>query len=210
MGRILGLKQCPVFEEPGDVAVTTEYGKNSDYASGYHNALDIVRYVDRKHTTANITAIADGEIYKQRGYVKDGAKKPSGGNVIGIRHKDGHLSVYMHLKENTVPEKFRHDGAKVFKGDVIGYMGSTGDSTGDHLHIEIWRLRDNTVPTSKDIDTKYGDPVNPEPYLKGEKIIGGEETIYEVHIGELKSEQEAKEYQTALKKLGTASYIIKK
>lgn len=211
MGRKLGLSQCPVFVESGDVYVTTEFGKNiPDYPTpgktGDHWGLDIVRYVDNKTTTATICAIADGIIYAQRKYVKDGEKSPSGGNCVYIRHEDGTLTKYLHFKAGSVPDWVK-DNAPVKKGQVIGYMGNTGYSFGAHLHFQVEILPDKTIPTTPSIS---GDPVDPEPYLKGEKIINGEETIYEVHIGELKTEEDAQNIQRALQILGTASYIIKK
>jgi len=58
------------------------------------------------------------------------------GNVIKIRHRDGFLTLYAHL------HKFRRGirrGKYVKKGQVIGYIGSTGMSTGPHLHFGLYR-----------------------------------------------------------------------
>ena len=54
------------------------------------------------------------------------------GNYIIIDHGNGFLTLYGHLTEVDV-----EPGDKVKQGDHIGYMGSTGFSTGDHLHFEI-------------------------------------------------------------------------
>lgn len=54
------------------------------------------------------------------------------GNYIIIEHNDGTSSVYAHLDKITVSK-----GSPVRKGDVIGYTGSTGRSTGPHLHYEV-------------------------------------------------------------------------
>ena len=65
------------------------------------------------------------------------------GNVIKIRHRDGFMTLYAHL------HKFRRGikrGKYVKKGQVIGYIGSTGMSTGPHLHFGLY---------------KNGRPVNP-------------------------------------------------
>ncbi len=58
------------------------------------------------------------------------------GNLIKIRHKDGYVTLYAHQR------KFRrgiHRGKYVKKGQVIGYVGSTGLSTGPHLHFGLYK-----------------------------------------------------------------------
>ena len=54
------------------------------------------------------------------------------GNYIVIEHDNSTQTVYAHLSDNLVKR-----GWNVVQGQVIGYMGSTGRSTGDHLHFEI-------------------------------------------------------------------------
>lgn len=61
------------------------------------------------------------------------------GNVVFVQHKDDVMSVYAHLSRRTVRQ-----GEIVRKGDVIGLMGTTGRSTGVHLHFEI-RLGDRRL-----------------------------------------------------------------
>lgn len=58
------------------------------------------------------------------------------GNLIKIRHSDGYMTLYAHQK------KFRsgiHVGSFVKKGQVIGYVGTTGLSTGPHLHFGLYK-----------------------------------------------------------------------
>lgn len=211
MARLLGLKQVPVFVEEGDAKVTTEFGENiSDYPTtgktGNHYGLDIVRCTDGKSSElATICALADGIIYAQRKYVKDGVKSPSGGNCVYIRHADGTLTKYLHFKYGSVPEWVK-DNAEVHKGDVIGYMGNTGYSFGAHLHFQVEILEDNTVPTTPSIS---GKPVDPEPYLTGEKVIDNGKS-YVVEIGDFETYGEAEIIQAALSILGTDSRIVKK
>lgn len=56
------------------------------------------------------------------------------GNKIIIDHQNGYRTVYAHLRSISVSK-----GQKVEKGSKIGIMGSTGDSTGTHLHFEIYK-----------------------------------------------------------------------
>lgn len=60
------------------------------------------------------------------------------GNTVGIDHGQGVLTMYLHLSGFATTE-----GAAVKQGDVIGYVGSTGRSTGPHLH---WSLYVNSEP----------------------------------------------------------------
>lgn len=66
--------------------------------------------------------------------------------MVIIQHENNMKTYYAHLQKQGISK-----GTKVRAGQVIGYMGSTGRSTGVHLHFEI-RINDQ--------------PVNPRPYLK--------------------------------------------
>jgi murein DD-endopeptidase MepM/ murein hydrolase activator NlpD len=73
------------------------------------------------------------------------------GNMVDIEHKFGIVTRYAHLSKISVTE-----GDKVKKGQVIGVQGSTGRSTGDHLHYEV-RIEDS--------------PVNPVKFLKAGRYV---------------------------------------
>ncbi len=62
------------------------------------------------------------------------------GGTVGIDHGQGLESMYLHMSKPAVAE-----GATVKKGDVVGYVGSTGRSTAPHLH---WSLYVNGVPVN--------------------------------------------------------------
>lgn len=87
-----------------------------------HGGFDIANA-----TGTPIRAAANGKVI-YRGY---GARS---GNMITVRHAGGWTTKYMHLSRYNVV-----NGASVKKGQIIGYMGSTGKSTGPHLHLQIER-----------------------------------------------------------------------
>lgn len=59
------------------------------------------------------------------------------GNYIKIKHPDGYYTLYAHLSEVYVKV-----GQKVVKGEVIGYMGDSGNASGKHLHFEVRNEKD--------------------------------------------------------------------
>ncbi len=67
----------------------------------------------------------------------------AGGNTVRIRHNSVYTTAYLHLSKYA---KGLKAGQRVRQGDVIGYVGSTGRSTGPHLDFRVW---------------KNGSPINP-------------------------------------------------
>lgn len=70
------------------------------------------------------------------GTVTEMRRSPSYGNLTKIRHSDGYMTLYAHQ------QKFRKGmrrGKRVKKGEVIGYVGSTGLSSGPHLHFGLYK-----------------------------------------------------------------------
>lgn len=101
--------------------LTNRFGQaESYYASGYHTGLD---FAAPSGTT--IKAVAGGRV-TQAGY------NGSYGNKTVITLEDGTEMWYAHQSSIAVSV-----GDTVAAGDVIGYVGSTGNSTGPHLHLEV-------------------------------------------------------------------------
>ena len=87
----------------------------------------------RFHNGVDLSAPSGTPIYAARSgvvYYRDWWG--TGGNTIMINHQDGYKTRYLHMSSFAVS-----NGAWVAQGQVIGYCGSTGDSTGPHLHFEI-------------------------------------------------------------------------
>jgi murein DD-endopeptidase MepM/ murein hydrolase activator NlpD len=121
--------------------VTSEFGvRESTFRSGieFHKGLDISTRFGKE-----IVAPADGLVIVS-------AYDPQDGNFVKIDHGRGLATGFAHLSRMAVKQ-----GTRVKKGDIIGYVGDTGRSTGSHLHYSVFV---NNVP------------VNPRKYLK--KIFG--------------------------------------
>lgn len=96
----------------------------------FHEGIDI-----GNNEWTPIKATADGII----SYV--GFKQHYGNTVIIDHVGSGYSTVYAHLREQCVKE-----GQVVKRGEKVGYMGSTGRSTGPHLHYEVRKLNKHTNP----------------------------------------------------------------
>lgn len=108
----------------GAVITTAFRQKGSIWSSGWHNGVDIAC-----PASTNIYAAADGEIFNA-----DTAANSDGyGNRCIILHPDGKATLYAHMVSKAIPKV----GDKVKKGQCIGRVGSTGKSTGPHLHFTI-------------------------------------------------------------------------
>lgn len=87
------------------------------------------------HYGIDITGTGHGSpIYAiQNGTVIRTGTRSDMGNFVMITHNNGYNSVYMHLSKILV-----NGGDAVVKGQTIGLMGTTGRSTGTHLHLGVW------------------------------------------------------------------------
>ncbi len=121
--------------------------KYSKVSSPYGMRLHPVDKVWKMHYGIDLGAKEGTPIYAVRsGKVKTAAYDSSAGYYVDIDHKDGFISRYLHMTHYVVKK-----GDTVNAGQLIGYVGSTGKSTGPHLHFGL----------------KYnGSYVNPAKYIK--------------------------------------------
>ena len=99
--------------------------------SRYHPTLKVWR----SHLGTDFAAPKGTPVFAPAGgVVKHLATLTGYGNVIYLKHGAEYLTVYAHLAGF---KKGLRTGSKVSKGDAIGFVGSTGQSTGPHLHYEI-------------------------------------------------------------------------
>lgn len=89
---------------------------------------------DRNHKGLDIAAPENTEIYAAQDGVVVSAGWNSGGygNVVMIEHENGYATVYAHMINVYAVE-----GQQVSKGQLIGFVGNTGNSFGDHCHFEV-------------------------------------------------------------------------
>jgi murein DD-endopeptidase MepM/ murein hydrolase activator NlpD len=136
--------------------ITQGYGKTTfshNYSTGVHNGIDFVAQGDR-----SIIAAADGKVKAtgnmgQYGY----------GRWAAVDHGNGLVTLYGHMSSVKVSR-----GDKIDKGDKIGVMGSTGFSTGTHLHFSVFVESTFGVVESSKVNGVYipsGATVNPNMYL---------------------------------------------
>ena len=82
-----------------------------------------------------IYAASDGKI------IRADSRSTGYGKHIRIDHGFGYVTLYAHLNDYNVRR-----GQTVKKGDVIGYVGSTGRSQAPHLHYEVWKDKKRVNP----------------------------------------------------------------
>lgn len=120
----------------GPARLTSNYGMRPDPFTGrlsFHDGIDLA-------------AASGSKVYAFRdGTVTHSGWKSGYGQVVILKHEDGLESLYGHASETLV-----RAGQKVSAGTELATVGSTGRSTGPHLHFEVRR---------------HGKPVNPVPYL---------------------------------------------
>ena len=122
-----------VWPCPGYYYLTSEW--NEDRGSYNHGAIDIA---DAGIMGADVVAAKEGVVIDSyngcyHSWGKDGSCGCGGGygNYVMIAHDGGKMTVYGHLSTTMV-----YTGQHVYQGQVIGFVGSTGHSTGAHLHFE--------------------------------------------------------------------------
>lgn len=115
----------PALDLPVKGVVTSKVGLRHDPIDGdlrKHNGIDIAI-----PEATTVCPVASGKVIysgQQHGY----------GNMVIVRHDDGMITIYAHHSRNCVKT-----GDKVGKKTRIAYSGSTGRSTGPHLHFEAWQ-----------------------------------------------------------------------
>lgn len=122
-----------------DCKITSPYNVERiiDGQKSTHKGIDLISASGDTKVKAIADGVIRGNFYEENGF----------GNYVSIEHADGKRSIYAHLSSFS-----KKAGDTVKAGDVIGIMGSTGRSTGPHVHLEI-----RTAPYSKDCRINVAD-----------------------------------------------------
>lgn len=128
----------------GDFKVTCEYGrKGTAWASGMHQGIDLVGITNKK-----VYAICPG-VVERAGYDKGGF-----GNYVRIKEDGTENRIYLaHLDKIYVKV-----GQRLTYTTVVGLMGSTGNSTGPHTHVEIREFKNGVAVRKLNPATYMGIP----------------------------------------------------
>lgn len=105
------------------------------------------------------------------GVVEYAARKGSYGNYVRLRHNNQYATAYAHLKGFS---KAARRGNRVKQGDVIGYVGSTGASTGPHLHYEVLSAGRQVNPKNVKFPTGHT--------LSGQELAAFQESIKQINL----------------------------
>lgn len=149
----------PILDGIKSATVTSPYGERVLEIGGekikqFHKGIDL------KSVITNIKCAGRGKVIAVVSNIKASQTKDfiarnvmSSGNYVRVQHGKGYVTSYRHLAEGTVSVQV---GDVIEKGTVLGKMGSTGFSTGNHLHFDI------------EIN---GTRVDPLEYITGQKFI---------------------------------------
>lgn len=115
-------------------------------ASGFGMRMHPILKISKMHAGTDFAAHVGTPIYATGdGKVKLSGREGGYGNLVIINHGYGFETLYAHMQKSKV-----RTGQSVKRGDIIGYVGNTGLSTGPHLHYEIH---------------KDGKPIDPVTYF---------------------------------------------
>ena len=159
----VGATENWLWPADGCYVISSNFGYRSDGKST-HNGIDIV--CKSGGTSGKpVRASKSGTIYQGHSTMADNTYYATGTNSMGnytmVNHGDGTYAVYMHMKPGNKVT------GSVKRGDIIGYIGKTGASTGAHLHFEIYTNASNRkgsnlnpMPTNSEItlNNKYNLP----------------------------------------------------
>lgn len=128
----------PIFKyENGKVSLNTPSGSPTAYtriSSPFGTRIHPITRRKQTHKGIDMAAPRMTPVYATADGKVTFAKYNGGyGNFVKINHQNGYKTAYAHLHKIAV-----NNGDNIKKGDLVGYVGTTGRSTGNHLHYEVY------------------------------------------------------------------------
>jgi murein DD-endopeptidase MepM/ murein hydrolase activator NlpD len=145
--KVASAKANSLFGAPlkGNLRVSAHFGRRPHPMTG----------VAHFHSGVDLAAAYGTPVYAiYEGVVTRASRWGGYGNCVDIRHNSGYSSRYAHLSKYAVV-----NGKNVRKGDIIGFSGSSGISTGPHLHLEVARNNSVVNPLSLKMMPEAEEPV---------------------------------------------------
>lgn len=170
-----------------------KYGVSSPYGSrsfdGWHYGVDFSGgSINGAPLYSNVT-----------GTVVDVGQDPDGANFVGVKGSDGYIHYYWHM----IAPSTRKVGESVKQGDLVGYVGSTGNSTGPHLHYQVTRSR-----YSDGYNAFLSNSVNPESFATN-AIFSGSAAPYNPDYDSMTSSSSSSVSSSSLLSMNKQSSNIK-
>lgn len=155
--------------------MTLDFG-NTYSDGGFHKGIDLTGNPDVDGGYDYAVAIADGTVIGSKNDFA-GTTRNTGtagmGNYVIIEHEDGFRTRYMHMTKGSVKVR---TGQKIKAGDIIGYIGNTGNSSGRHLHFDL--SKEGRISGGVYISSQNRTYLDPKPYLSGAKTIRANDESY--------------------------------
>lgn len=162
--------------EPVGYVITSEFGiRNDPYAGNKasHSGLDIAP-LSGDYGTVNVIAAKSGTVIRvnndptcESNSLNESCNGSGYGNYVEIEHQDGNTTLYGHMHKNTITVSV---GDIVDQGQVIGKVGSSGRSTGMHLHFEV---RENSIAVNP---LNYISENNERPSATSNNVLMGSDS----------------------------------
>lgn len=158
LGRGLFAWPITLVSSGGTGRLTQRYGEVSNlYRGRPHNGMDIGAPIGTP-----VYAAADGVVMAADNNDRSSWQKYQYGKYVLVRHPDNLASLYGHLSRYIV-----YPGQNITRGQLIGYSGNTGYSTGPHLHFGVYwapSIELKSIPPAAG-KVPVGVVLNPEDYL---------------------------------------------
>jgi murein DD-endopeptidase MepM/ murein hydrolase activator NlpD len=158
----LPTERAGVFEDPVKNFIISQcYGATAfartAYRSGIHSGVDFAVPAGYR-----VYAVADGVVHHVDNNDVNSWRKYQFGKYVVIDHGNNLSTLYAHLSQYIVA-----NGERVARGQVIGYVGNTGYSTGAHLHFGVYStatMQFKSIPPAQGV-VPLGVHIDPTPYL---------------------------------------------